>query len=369
MHSNSKIKKPAKVRSAFTLVELLIVIAIISILAAVTLPTVKTLLHGQKVTQAARMVQAHIESARARAIASGSFVAVILERSLSTGTTLPAEYNMALALSIGNTFPPYEGDTLGATGTLADTFAKNASGVYATGTDDAYDQLTVLPANGGLITSDVFGVGDFIRIGGRENLFVITAKPSGGGAIRFANPPYYTHTDGTQWPTQEAQLPTSGSSTASFKIFRKPTKSLVQSTKLPRGTCIDLSVSGLQQTGTQFADLTAPLMIVFDERGSVAFVNTGTAISENPVGLIHLLVGRTEQVAPAGSRQSLANPNDPTTFSANLNDAENRWISINPSSGAIHASTVQVGSETAAFALRVATARAFATNNIVETAD
>ena len=365
VRSQFKITRSATSRQAFTLVELLIVIAIITILAAVTLPTVKTLLHGQKVTQAARMVQAHIESARARAIASGSYVAVILERSLSTGT----EYNTALALSIGNTFPPYEGDTLGATGALTDSFARNASGVYAPGMDDAYDQLTVPAANGSLITADVFGVGDFIRIGRSESLFVITAKPAGSGTIQFANPPFYTHTDGTQWPTQEVQLPTTGSSTALFKIFRKPTKSFVQSTKLPRGTCIDLSVSGIQQTGTQFADLTAPLMIVFDERGSVAFVNTGSAISQSPVGLIHLLVGRTEQVAPAGNRQSLADPNDRTTFTANLNDAENRWISINPRSGAVHTSSVQTGSETATFAVRLATARAFATNDIVQTAD
>ena len=70
----------ASARPAFTLVELLIVMAIILLLAAVALPSVKALLHGQKVTQASRMVQAHIESARARAIAAGSHVAVILER-------------------------------------------------------------------------------------------------------------------------------------------------------------------------------------------------------------------------------------------------------------------------------------------------
>ena len=270
----ANIKRSKIMRSAFTLVELLVVIAIITLLAAVSLPTVRTLLHGQKVTQAARMVQAHIESARARAIASGSFTAVILPRSVSTG----AEYNSVLSLSIGATFPPYEGDTLGATGSLDDTMAKNASNVYASGTDGAYDQLTVLPVDGGLITSDVFGVGDFIRIGGKESLFVITAKPSGSGVITFANPPYYTHTDGTQWPTQEPQLPTTGAATTSFKIFRKPTKSFIQSTKLPRGTCIDLSVSGLQTAGTQFADLTSPLMIVFDERGTVAFIDTGAGL-------------------------------------------------------------------------------------------
>lgn len=363
--SYSKTQTMATSRTAFTLVELLVVISIITIFAAITLPSVKTLLHGQKITQGARMVQAHIESARSRAIASGSFVAVILERKLSTG----AEYNTVLSLSIGNTFPPYEGDTLGATGLLTDSFARNSSGIYATGMDGAYDQLTISAVDGALVTSDVFGVGDFIRIGGRENLFVITDKPTGSGAIRFANPPYYTHTDGTQWPTQEPQLPITGSSTASFKIFRKPTKSLVQATKLPRGTCIDLSVSGLQQSGTQFADLTAPVMIVFDERGSVAFINTGTTISQRPSGVIHLLVGRTEQVAAAGMRQSLADPNDSTAFSANLNDAENRWVSINPTTGEVHTSPVQVGSETAAFAVRLATARSFATNNIVQTAD
>ncbi len=365
-----------RTRIAFTVVELLIVIAIITLVAAVTLPSVKALLHGQKVTQAARMVQAHIESARARAIATGSFVAVILERSVSTGT----EQNSVLSLSIGNTFPPYEGDTLGATGLMVDTLAwSSGTQKYATGMDSFYDQIIVPATSGMLIHSPVsaFEAGDFIQIGESQNLFVI--KSISSGAITFFNPPYYVHSDGTEWPISEPQLPKAPSDTnlgstadnpnVPFRIFRKPKKSFVQATKLPRGTCIDLSVSGIQQAGTQFADKTAPLMIVFDERGSVAFVNVGTTLPETPAGTIHLLVGRTEQVAATGFRQSVADPNDKTTFTANLNDAENRWVSINPRSGAVHTSTVQVGSETAAFATRVAVSRAFATNNVVQTAN
>lgn len=70
----------ANIRQAFTLVELLTVLGIASLLAALILPSVKGLLADRKTSQAAILVKNYIEAARARAIGKNRSVAVVLER-------------------------------------------------------------------------------------------------------------------------------------------------------------------------------------------------------------------------------------------------------------------------------------------------
>ncbi len=365
-------KTPAlKIHRAFTLVELLIVMAVMVVLAAATLPSLKTLLSGQKITQATRVVQAHIEAAKGRAIATGSFVAVIFERQSNQPHTVTR-------LSVGQVFPPYQGDVMGATGTLANLKGWNpATKRFDTTIPDTFnDQLTVSAINGQLVTTGTFGPGDFIQIGDRETLFLIESVNTATGAISFLNPPYHVINKGlpteAHYATQEGVLMPAAGSSVGFRIYRKPTKSYAPSSVLPRGTCVDLSVSGIGTSGVQF-DSTAPdsVMVVFDERGTVAFVmaNIGGSIQLLPAGgLIHFMVGRTEQVLP-GARQSMKIDSDPASVNANLNDTENVWVSINPYSGAVYSSAVQAGSETGTLAQRLVAARSFATGASTRSVD
>ena len=73
-------RKVGRIRRAFTLVELLTVLGIALLLAALVLPTVKGLLQDRKSSQAAILVKNYIEAARARAIGKNRSVAVVLER-------------------------------------------------------------------------------------------------------------------------------------------------------------------------------------------------------------------------------------------------------------------------------------------------
>ena len=77
-------------RNGVTLVELLTVLAVVSLLALLVLPTVKSLLTDRKGTQAATLVRNFLEAARARAVGSGLPVAVVFERMSS----LPADINV-----------------------------------------------------------------------------------------------------------------------------------------------------------------------------------------------------------------------------------------------------------------------------------
>lgn len=69
-----------KLFKGLTLIELLVTLGIITLLAALILPTVKGLLSSRKASQAGILVRNYLEAARARAIASGREVAVVLER-------------------------------------------------------------------------------------------------------------------------------------------------------------------------------------------------------------------------------------------------------------------------------------------------
>ncbi len=79
----------AERRRGVTLVELLTVLAVVSLLALLVLPSVKSLLTDRKSTSAATMVRNFLEAAKARAVGSGLPVAVVFERLSS----VPADIN------------------------------------------------------------------------------------------------------------------------------------------------------------------------------------------------------------------------------------------------------------------------------------
>lgn len=364
---------PKKLRQAYTLVELLVVMAALTILAAVLLPSIKSLMHDQKVASASRMVKAHFEAAQARAIGGSSPVAVILERA-------SAEYpNMVTRLSIGQVFPPYEGDTTATTGTLLKT----------TGSD-YYNELAVVLGEASLLSSaaGVFTTGDFLQVDDRQNIYQVlsfedrTISGLAYRVIKFANPPFATAANGTLHELKEGDLLVDSRTTAArFRLYRKPTKSFLQTLTLPRGTCVDLTVSGLGPGGNEFALASLPTaglaMVVFNPQGRIAYWNNGADGPQAATSLMHVLIGRTEQVAtlldpddPQNDLMKVADPDDPSSFNSNINDTNNTWLTVNPFTGAISSSGVQAGNEVgnnlAAFLTRLQTARAFATYGITQ---
>ena len=69
-----------RTKHGLTLVELLVVVGVVSAIAAVMLPGIKSVLTDRKSSQAAIMVKNYLEAARARAIGRNRPVAVVFER-------------------------------------------------------------------------------------------------------------------------------------------------------------------------------------------------------------------------------------------------------------------------------------------------
>lgn len=425
-------------RCGVTLIELLIVMGIMTVLATLSLTTVKGLLKGQKVTQAARLVEQYIESARLRAVTNGRPVAVFLERVAVTGDTAgdPIYQNFfATRLSIGEVFPPYRGDVLSATGTLWDvdmsmnsTQQNGPANVVARSADGFADQVRftpgdVLSAFGTPSIPGMMAVGDTIEFEGTVGRFPIERIDwvSDGGtgshvAVTFFNPPaplVYNSSLKAQnirpprtlmpaYSTQEPRLPlppppgvpalegvtdatpTGAPPSVGFRIYRRPTKSLVGAITLPRGTCVDFAASGFGSTSAGGGDSTSPFWlgsapstaavsrssysrigILFNAEGRLAsvmvennFGGTRAYTATDADQILHLLVGRTDQVIP-GSLDTEQNrklamllkspPTDSDPLLSNLLDPGNTWITCNPFTGEIRSAPVSEVSDDTTF--------------------
>lgn len=421
-----------KNRRGFTLVELLIVITIATLLAALSLSTIQGLLKDQKISQSVRLVRQYFETARTRAMATGRPVALFLERVSpegdSTGMPVVANYTVT-RMSIGEVFPPYTGEVSLATATLWDTPVGSPAVTSRPGGDGFADQARfllaeVVTAFGTATTPGMVSIGDTIEFVGNKQRFVIESIDYVGGevAVTFFNPPATydaalglkiingVATDNkfeVSYSGREPSLPTrnptlSGMTATTpvltptpvgveFRIYRKPSKSLVGTITMPRGTCIDLSVSGIGPSSSgwdassPFHLATAPsstvtgalkrssysrIAVVFNPEGRAngiyqdnRIVGTGTpevasAGSYTPFGLstkIHFMVGRTEQVIPDAPLTAPAT-GDRGDAKGNLMDTANTWISINPFTGLIESSPVAAISDTTLAAAQAAIA-------------
>lgn len=367
-------------RLAVTLIELLIVMGLIVLLAGLTLPTVRSVLKDQRVTEAARVVQGVAEGARAKAIYMGRPVALIFER-VRADSTAPAGFNLQAdntveRISMGEVFPPYEGDWWGTTGTIQ---APILPATIPTFFDIPLAQAASMMDVATGTPTGLVQAYDLIQFGDHAQLFLITGLARTGTApnynvtVTFQNPPvgYYRPTAPAAY--SEPQWTVNGQTR--FKIFRQPTKSMVGAVVMPRGTCIDLTNSGVGVGGRQFEVPTratalpvefSSVSIIFNSRGTVDgayFINLGLAVPRvevMPVGLYHFQIGRPEQVIHhtlLGTPS--ATPGARDNFKANLYDTANLWLTINPYSGAVY-TTQNFPCDTAPAAAQLSVARTLA---------
>jgi prepilin-type N-terminal cleavage/methylation domain-containing protein len=293
-------------KEGLTLIELLIVIAVLVLLAAIALPSLRTTLKASRQAEAARIVRGVFQSARSRAIGLGKPVVVLVDRACSSrrdgGQVVSSiDKSAAYRLLIMDGALPYTGDSEASVGILYhtdDTLAPYAFPPPMTltphylGANDIPNAICFRPDECGLLVQSVRRVisgtgrasirpGDTIRFAGSALPMTITQVGycSGPPDPSFDVPEW----DADEWvkvyfrPTESSSegvlslprafapsavgLPFLGSGErreVSFRIERTPDPSFqspIATVDLPSGSAIDLNYSGIGASGVQFAPL------------------------------------------------------------------------------------------------------------------
>ncbi len=393
MTSHRILSSPRKY-AAFTLVELLVVIAVISVLAAIALPTVKNTLREQKVTRAASTVQAFIEEARARAILSGGG-GLIIDR-LGSGNLF--ERSQAMRLRLADIPPAYNGDSAG---------SKSVFGYYvdAGPPPQLYYTLWFDPLAAQIkrsqtdiassIQPTLINPGDIVLLGNAGLQFRVLDFLAGSIARRDAagiSSTVITDAEAPSWVMMRV-LTVEGNAdyrrlrnqSFTYEIQRQPRPAISAPVTMPEGTVIDLTSSGMGREGNQFSPLeinvnyineaAAPFLdepatppvpnpndyqsiwVMFSGRGDVSAIyypNLGPSpgfvptLSEQPViGDIHLLVGRAGElkVAPTGQLEDddpVWDTDQAKDGTTPILDPESIWVTIKARTGEVIASPLSL---------------------------
>lgn len=424
-----------------TLIELLVVLGIVTLLAALILPSVKSVLSDRKTSQAAIMVKNFLEAGRARAIGKNRSVAVVLERlsgraldvnndgvidaldvdpstaqflSATATSFLPnarasqspdanfLAYNACIKLSLAEepmaitekSVPP--GFTIRARHPLdglQPTIPSPYDPLFPLMDSDQSRGITEVRIfqvtfaagnNAALLLGDYLVAGNEISLGETTTRYTIVSPTT--SAPHYASPP--GNGTSTIWfaVINERGVDGLGEIASNpyinlqadevwtrFSIFQKPKPIYAQTIQLPKGTCVDLSLSGFANDRVGFSDYRVrfssdwvisgsagiptphelrPIYIVFSPDGGISKVYanhqavSGT-VSPQPARIdvvddIFLHVGRIEQVycptlgrsratveadALAGAKQNLI---DPSTY----------VLRLSPKSGGITAAPI-----------------------------
>ena len=317
-------------RRGLTLIELVMVVALLGLLAAIAIPGVQLAVKGRAIREAARSVNVFLGSARNRAMTTGRPVGIAFQRFSAAD---PYD-NMCITLHQVEAPPPYGGETISS---RAQVYFK--SGVLTAQMDAGFDATKVAD-------------GDHVQFNSQGPWHRIAAIS--GTELTLATEPNRLY----PWPTalgDAAFMP--------YEIRRQPrlsaTFGIARATfskplQLPLDAVVDLTFSGLPAGATDTqghfsvanAASTGPVVIMFSPSGGIEGVYYGSKREQNQPA--YLLIGKRERI-PAGS----ADDNR-----SNLEDPECLWVTVSPRSGLIN--TVENAEVSAA--MGIAAARVFTTD-------
>ncbi|WP_417732942.1 pilus assembly FimT family protein [Rosistilla oblonga] len=395
----------------FTLVELLVVIGVLSILTAVTLPTFRDVITDARASESIRNVRAFIETARTMAATTGRSHAIVFERD---GANFAEERGSVTLLRIVSAAPDYTGDFEKAACFLYHESATAAplSGLTLAPNAAVFDPSECVSlVKSASVANGPVRVGDVLVLSGRR--LVITAigmcDNTDPPAVDFSDPlpnswvkVYFdprgaTGTGNVDTPDFPA-LSLSGTGTnvdstpRQFRIERKTLRGGGKTMRLPRNSAIDLYYSGIGLASTQFspASISAaqmnssavvdygPVSIVFNPTGAVERAYVGTLVADTPspnftwapttlqpYSSIFILVGRTANVRPDQidtASSTLVDIGEDER--SNILDVESGWVVINPFNGQVR--TADVASVTGPFPYDFTTSMALAQRLAIE---
>ena len=310
----------------FTLLEMLIVIAIMLLLVIATLPRIKYALDESKVREGSRQLNSYFAMAKSRAATTGRPCGVwFVGEPLGDPNVAPGLYQ-ATQFYLAETPPPYSGD-------LSESTVVMTAGTGRSGNDWL---MNFTPAAGGLTNLVVLDEDFRVRFDHKGPFFSGYRWSSDGN--------FYVKFD----PLFVFVPPRANPSGYQYEIVRSPQR-IGAPLSLPRGTCVDLTYSGFGNTGVDFyteqnsgsllvANQTQPaVLLMFSSDGHVDSVSYRTwdsnaggyrFVSGNPQGTSHFLIGRPEKVinftaaAPLGA-------------GTNITDNHALWVSIGRLTGSV----------------------------------
>jgi type II secretory pathway pseudopilin PulG len=314
MHEAPRAMGRNKPYHGLTLVELLVVVGVISVITAIILPSVKTILTDRKTSQTAIIVKNFFEAARARAIGKNKTVAVVLERVSSrvdpasgpsftsaTAQTVPTAalasqppdfnfipYNACIRMSVAEEPLPVTDTMLPTSISIqarapSDGFSPSipTSGAYS-GMDSLLDAdqiagisevriFSVTPGFTGFNVSSLLGeylvTGSQISFGNSKRRFTIVSPRNPAAHISHAAATgqiwfSVMNEEGLEGLGERALEPpeplVAGQISSAFKIYPRPKPIYSEMVQLPRGMCIDLSLSGFSNDSLRNSTAASP---------------------------------------------------------------------------------------------------------------
>lgn len=323
-------------RRGMTLIELLMVVAIMTILMAVAIPAIRPAFQDRAMREAARQVNIFLSGAQARAAEIGRPVGVWIDVQGSA-----AGDKFAQRLSMAEVAPSFTGATVGARCTVInDTSTSRPLRFWTAWT----------PTSGQTLDSETTGLLNLLTDATLQEKFFIRFDHQGplyqcannGGTFQITGLPPGFVPRGTEDPGSGVTTIVPGKRPVglTYEIIRSPSKSAVNTLTLPGDTVVDLTASGVglagDANGFNGATVGGRVIIMFAPSGKTGAVYVDN--TEFNIGAsIYLLIGRRAKVLspinPSGPPDILPDAADPEK--SNLADPANLWVTINNRTGAI----------------------------------
>lgn len=306
-------------RAGMTLVELLVVVAIIGLLAVTVLPNVASTTENRRSREAARVASTFVARAQARAIGRPEWAGVSFVRP-------PTNPNATFAIDLFQSSVPqvYRGESLASTVTIPFDLADPTT----TGLTRRVSWSDPIPPARNVVPGDLIrfdGAGPWYELGTNAMTVMLRSNSTG---------------DRTGQTDRNTPWPTVGVGHA-FEILRQPVRS-GQAFTIPDGRCIDLAWSGYGNSNFQrFLDspgvVLSAITVLFDATGRVRQLftedNSGSR-RETFTGPVYLLVGRVDRAANDPWAPSSFDGQDDTK-GFNWQYGDSYWIGIDPASGIV----------------------------------